>query len=152
MAKQTVHHSVSSRTNAQTSRPGWRPRKGTKRQLARDIAASLQEHRAAGRVRCISDYTTCPLTIALVTEELANITCEDSRPVQSAADQAKRREQQAWLDGLRVGEAAPIHPCEDCGRPTTYTRYCTACQDTRHLWHLWQDEEQDAWEQAHGCC
>ncbi len=152
MAKQTVHHSVKSRTNAQTARPGWRPRQRTKRQLARDIVASLREHRAAGRVRCISDYTTCPLTIALVTEELANITCEDSRPVQSAADQATRRAQQAELDSLSARPLAAIHPCEDCSRHTTYATYCTACQETRYLWHLWADEEQQAWEQAQGCC
>ena len=150
MAKQTVHHSVSSRTSAQTSRPGWRPRKSSPAQLARDIAASIRQHRAAGRPAAIANYTTNPITIALVEQELSGT--QPLRPVQSAADQATRREQQAWLDSLRVKEPAPVHPCEDCGRPTTYTRLCTACQETRYLWHLWQDEEQYAWEQAHGCC
>ena len=73
------------------------------------------------------------------------------RPVQTEAVQAKRREQQAWLDSLYVGELAPIHPCEDYGQPTTYTRYCTACQGRRYLWHLWEDEELHAWEIANGC-
>ena len=150
MAKQTVHHSVSSRTNAQTSRPGWRPRQGSPAQLARDIAASIRQHRAAGRPAAIANYTTNPITIALVEQELSGP--QPLRPVQSEADQATRREQQAWLESLRVKEPAPITPCEDCGRPTTYTRLCTACQDQRYLWHRWQDEEQYAWEQAHGCC
>ncbi len=150
MAKHTVHHSVSSRTNAQTSRPGWRPRQGNPAQLARDIAASIRQHWAAGRPASVSNYTANPITIALVEKELSGT--QPLRLVQSEADQATRQEQQAWLDSLRVKEPAPVHPCEDCDRPTTYTRFCTACQDTRAWWHLWQDAEQDAWEQAHGCC
>ncbi len=152
MARPTLPHSVTSRTNQQTSRPGRRPRQRTQRQLARVIAASLGEHREAGQIRCISDFTTCPITIALVTEELANITCEDSRPIQSEANQVTRRAQQAVLDSLGARPLAPIHPCEDCGQRTSYHLYCSACQETRYLWHLWADEEQQAWEQAQGCC
>jgi hypothetical protein len=40
--------SVNDRRSYQCARPGWRPRKRTPRQLARDIAESIRQHCAAG--------------------------------------------------------------------------------------------------------
>jgi hypothetical protein len=52
-------HSVNDRRSHQCARPGWRPRKSTPRQLARDIVASIRRHRAAGDPRWIQpeDFT-----------------------------------------------------------------------------------------------
>jgi hypothetical protein len=43
--------SVSDRRSHQCARSGWRPRKRTPHQLARDIAESIRQHRAAGDTR-----------------------------------------------------------------------------------------------------
>ena len=50
----TIHHhsrSVNDRRSHQCARSGWRPRKRTSRQLARDIAESIRQHRSAGDAR-----------------------------------------------------------------------------------------------------
>lgn len=50
------------RTNAQTSRKGWRPRKTSQKRLAEDIAASMKAHEG----RDIEHYTTDPDLIMMV--------------------------------------------------------------------------------------
>lgn len=55
------------RTNAQTSRKGWKPRRTSNRRLAEDIAHSIRSH--AGRT--ISDYTTDPELVGMVQKALA---------------------------------------------------------------------------------
>jgi hypothetical protein len=42
---------VDDRRAHQCARPGWRPRRRTRRQLARDVAASIRQQRAAGDTR-----------------------------------------------------------------------------------------------------
>lgn len=54
------------RRNAQTSRVGWRPRKTSRKRLAEDIAHSIREHEG----RQVSDYTTDPELVAMVTQAL----------------------------------------------------------------------------------
>ena len=65
--------SVNDRRSHQCARPGWRPRKRTPRQLARDIAESIRQHRAAGDTRGTqpSDFTPDAETQALVRQLLA---------------------------------------------------------------------------------
>ena len=67
---ETPRHSVRVRTNAQTSRPGWRPARRPKT-LARDIAASILAHRANGVERAPEMYTTDAETLREV-ERLLN--------------------------------------------------------------------------------
>ncbi len=64
------NHAVNTRSNAQTSRAGWKPRKTSHTQLVRDIVASIQAKHAAGKSAAIGDYTTNPITRALVEVEL----------------------------------------------------------------------------------
>jgi hypothetical protein len=61
------------RRSHKCARPGWRPRRRTPRQLARDIAESILQHRAAGDARWMqpSDFTTDAETQALVRQLLA---------------------------------------------------------------------------------
>jgi hypothetical protein len=64
--------SVNDRRSHQCARPGWRPRKRTPRQLARDIAASIRQHRAAGDAHGTQpgDFTPDAETQALVQQLL----------------------------------------------------------------------------------
>ena len=60
---QTIHHhsrSVNDRRSYQCARPGWRPRQRTPHQLARDIAESIRQHRAAGDARWIQPEEFTP--------------------------------------------------------------------------------------------
>ena len=70
--------SVNDRRSHQCARPGWRPRKSTPRHLARAIAESIHQHRAAGDARWTqpSDFTPDTETQALVRQFLAT----DSTP------------------------------------------------------------------------
>ena len=65
--------SVNDRRSHQCARPGWRPRKRTLHQLARDIAESIRQHHAAGDSRWTqpSDFTPDAQTQALVRQLLA---------------------------------------------------------------------------------
>ncbi len=65
--------SVNDRRSHQCARPGWRPRKTSRSQLAADIAASIREHRAAGHTRYIEphEFTPDAETQALVLQLLA---------------------------------------------------------------------------------
>jgi hypothetical protein len=65
--------SVNNRRSHQCARPGWRPRRRTPRQIARDIAESICQHRAAGDTRGIEpcDFTPDAKTQALVAQLLA---------------------------------------------------------------------------------
>ena len=65
--------SVNDRRSHQCARPGWRPRQRTPHQLARDIAESIRQHRAAGDTRGIEpcDFTPDAKTQALVAQLLA---------------------------------------------------------------------------------
>lgn len=54
------------RTNAQTSRMGWKPRKTSNKRLAEDIAHSMREHKG----RDISHYTTDPELVGMVKKAL----------------------------------------------------------------------------------
>jgi hypothetical protein len=60
--------SVNDRSSHQCARPGWRPRTRTPHQLARDIAESIRQHRAAGDAHGIEpiDFTPDAETQALV--------------------------------------------------------------------------------------
>lgn len=49
---------VATRTNAQTSRQGWRPRRTSDTRLARDIADSIRAHAEFGVVKSAWDYTS----------------------------------------------------------------------------------------------
>ncbi len=65
---------VSERTNFQTSRPGWRPRKPrSKPTLARSIVACLVAKRAKGRddYTAPEHYTSDPETLELIRMALA---------------------------------------------------------------------------------
>jgi hypothetical protein len=64
--------SVNDRRSHQCARPGWRPRKRTPHQLARDIAESIRQHRAAGDARWTepSDFTPDAETQTLVRQLL----------------------------------------------------------------------------------
>jgi len=64
--------SVDDRRSHQCARPGWRPRRRTPRQLARDIAESIRHHRAAGDAHGIepSDFTPDAETQVLVRQLL----------------------------------------------------------------------------------
>ena len=63
---------VNDRRSHQCARPGWRPRQRTLHQLARDIAASIRQHRAAGDARWSQpgDFTPDAETQALVQQLL----------------------------------------------------------------------------------
>jgi hypothetical protein len=65
--------SVNDRRSHQCARPGWRPHKRTPYQLARDIAESIRQHRAAGDTRGTqpSEFTPDAETQALVRQLLA---------------------------------------------------------------------------------
>ena len=65
--------SVNDRRSHQCARPGWRPRKRTPYQLARDIAEAIRQHRAAGDKRWTqpSEFTPDAETQALVWQLLA---------------------------------------------------------------------------------
>jgi hypothetical protein len=65
--------SVNDRRAHQCARPGRRPRKRTRRQLARDVAASIRQHRAAGDARWTqpSEFTPDAETQDLVCQLLA---------------------------------------------------------------------------------
>jgi hypothetical protein len=67
---------VNDRRSHQCARPGWRPRKRASLQLARDIAESIRQHRAAGDARWTqpSDFTSDVETQALVWQLLATDT------------------------------------------------------------------------------
>jgi hypothetical protein len=64
--------SVNDRRSHQCARPGWQPRKHTPRQLARDIAESIRQHRAAGDSHGTqpSEFTPDAETQALVQQLL----------------------------------------------------------------------------------
>ena len=64
---------VNDRRSHQCARPGWRPRKGTPHQLARNIAESIRQHRAAGDARWTepSDFTPDAETQTLVRQLFA---------------------------------------------------------------------------------
>jgi hypothetical protein len=47
---------VATRTNAQTSRQGWRPSQSSDARLASDIVASIRAHAEFGMVRSAWDY------------------------------------------------------------------------------------------------
>jgi hypothetical protein len=66
-------HSVNDRRWHQCTRPGWRPRKRPPRQLARDIAESIRQHRAAGDARWTQpcEFTPDPEVQVLVQQLLA---------------------------------------------------------------------------------
>jgi len=49
---------VAARTNSQTSRKGWRPRKTSDARLAIDIADSIRTHAVAGVNKSAWDYTS----------------------------------------------------------------------------------------------
>ncbi len=71
----------------QTERPGWRPRRGSQRRLAQDIAASIRQHRAAGDTRWIQphEFTPNPETQALVQQLLdadAQVEAEAESPTE----------------------------------------------------------------------
>jgi hypothetical protein len=68
--------SVNDRRSHQCARPGWRPRQHTPDQLARDIAESIRQHRAAGDAHGTqpSDFTPDAETQALVWQLLATDT------------------------------------------------------------------------------
>ena len=51
---------VNDRRSHQCARPGWRPRRRTPHQLARDIAESIRQHRAAGDARWIQPQEFTP--------------------------------------------------------------------------------------------
>lgn len=73
---QTIHHrprSVNDRRSHQCARPGWRPRRGSQRQLAADIADSIRQHRAAGHTRWVQpeEFTQHADVLALIDELLA---------------------------------------------------------------------------------
>jgi hypothetical protein len=72
--------SVNDRRAHQCARPGWRPRKRTRRQLARDVAASIRQHRAAGDARWTqpSEFTLEAETQDLVCQLLAANTASHS--------------------------------------------------------------------------
>jgi hypothetical protein len=72
--------SVNDRRAHQCARPGWRPRKRTQHQLARDVAASIRQHRAAGDARWTqpSEFTPDGETQALVCQLLAANTASHS--------------------------------------------------------------------------
>ncbi len=65
-------HSIPDRRSHQCARPGWRPRQRTPHQLARDIAESIRQHRAAGDAHGTqpSDFTPDAETQALVQQLL----------------------------------------------------------------------------------
>jgi hypothetical protein len=65
--------SVNDRRSHQCARSGWRPRKRTPPQLARDIAESIRQHRAAGDARWTQpgDFTPDTEMQALVRQLLA---------------------------------------------------------------------------------
>ena len=65
--------SVNDRRSHQCARPGWRPRKRTPHQLARDIAESIRQHRASGDAHGTqpSDFTPDAETQALARQLLA---------------------------------------------------------------------------------
>jgi hypothetical protein len=67
---------VNDRRSHQCARPSWRPRQRTPRQLARDIAESIRQHRAAGDAHGTqpSDFTLDTETQALVQRLLATDT------------------------------------------------------------------------------
>jgi hypothetical protein len=58
--------SVSSRTSWQCARPGWQPRRTSRRRLAQDIARSIQQARQHGDLRPIGLYTHDPDLAAMV--------------------------------------------------------------------------------------
>lgn len=64
--------SVNNRRSHQCARSGWRPRRRTSPQLARDIAESIRQHRAAGDAYGVepSDFTPDVETQALVQQIL----------------------------------------------------------------------------------
>jgi hypothetical protein len=63
-----------SRTEFQTGRPGWRPRKRSQKQLCFDIATSIIAHHTRGEVdRGPQHYTQDEGLIVMVVEELARI-------------------------------------------------------------------------------
>lgn len=70
--------SVNDRRSHQCARPGWRPRQRTLHQLARDIAESIRQHRAAGDAHGIEpiDFTPDAETQALVQQLLATDTTQ----------------------------------------------------------------------------
>jgi hypothetical protein len=69
-------HSIPDRRSHQCVRPGWRPRKRTPRQLVRDIAEAIRQHRAAGDAHGVepSDFTPDAETQDLVRQLLATDT------------------------------------------------------------------------------
>jgi len=54
------------RRNSQTCRKGWKPRHGTLRQLAKDIAESIQQHEG----RAPENYTGDADLLKMIREEL----------------------------------------------------------------------------------
>ena len=53
-------HSVNDRRSHQCARPGWRPRRGSRLQLARDIADAIRRHRDAGDARYTEPHEFTP--------------------------------------------------------------------------------------------
>jgi hypothetical protein len=62
---------ASERTNAQTSRRGWRPRRTSDSRLAADIAASIKAHGVNGVIKVPTDYSS-RLEIIEAIERLLN--------------------------------------------------------------------------------
>ena len=144
------NHDVKTRTNAQTSRKGWRPRQTSHTQLVRDIVASIQAKHAAGKSAAIGDYTNNPVTTALVEVEL-NLG-QTLRPTQPDDDQERRRQQQADADrGKSEPPPSWVRPCDDCQEPTTHGLLCSECEDMR--WSAYYDEAAEYHEyHAHFYC
>ncbi len=129
-------HTVKTRTNQQTSRPGWRPAKTSHAKLVRDIVTSIQAKRAAGRTTDATDSTSDVPTIAAIE---ALLTSPTLRHVQPAEAQATRRQQQAHLDKGRTTTTPDCSkPCTGCSEPTTHGLLCTGCEDMR--WSAHDDE------------
>ena len=137
------NHAVKTRTNQQTSRPGWRPKKTSHTQLVHDIVASIRTKHAAGKATAIGDYTTNPITTALVEAEL-NLG-QTLRPMQPDDDQGRRRQQQADADrGKSEPPPSWARPCDDCNEPTTHGLLCSECEDMR--WSAYYDLEAEHYE------
>ncbi len=127
-------YTVKTRTNAQTSRAGWRPRKTSHAKLVRDIVASIQAKRAAGKTADAADYTSCLPTIAAVEALLTPAT--SLRHEQPAEAQALRCQQQDKIDAGRTSATPDCSkPCTGCSEPTTHGLLCISCEDIQWAAH-----------------
>ncbi len=125
---------TSTRTNAQTSRQGWRPARTSNAKLVKDITASIKAKHAAGKEAKATDYTSSPAIAVLVNATL--------RATQPPEVQALRRQQQAHLDKGKTTETPDwSRPCDACNEPTTHGLMCSECEDMRWSWHYDQEAE-----------